>query len=87
MIGVALQGLAFGLVWGVHRQTFTPLISSSQAISVVAGLTAIVAAVGSVLLIKAAVKTLGKEWSITARLVEGHKLATSGVYAIVPRLY
>jgi len=36
-----------------------------------------------VLLIKTAVKTLGKEWSITARLVEGHKLATSGVYAHV----
>ena len=30
-----------------------------------------------------AVKTLGKEWSITARLVEGHKLATSGPYAYV----
>jgi protein-S-isoprenylcysteine O-methyltransferase Ste14 len=29
------------------------------------------------------VKTLGKEWSLTARLVEGHKLATSGPYAYV----
>jgi protein-S-isoprenylcysteine O-methyltransferase Ste14 len=30
-----------------------------------------------------AVKTLGKEWSLTARLVEGHQLATSGPYAFV----
>jgi protein-S-isoprenylcysteine O-methyltransferase Ste14 len=30
-----------------------------------------------------AVKTLGKEWSLTARLVEGHQLATSGPYALV----
>lgn len=31
----------------------------------------------------AAVKTLGKEWSLTARVVEEHKLATRGPYAIV----
>jgi protein-S-isoprenylcysteine O-methyltransferase Ste14 len=28
-------------------------------------------------------KTLGKEWSITARMVEDHKLATEGPYARV----
>ena len=27
-----------------------------------------------------AVRVLGKEWSVTARLVEGHKLATRGPY-------
>jgi len=46
-----------------------------------AGLVAVVAAVGSVLLIKAAIKTLGKEWSVTARMLEGHQLATKGPYA------
>ena len=30
-----------------------------------------------------ALRTLGKEWSLTARLVEGHKLATTGPYAYV----
>jgi protein-S-isoprenylcysteine O-methyltransferase Ste14 len=49
----------------------------------VAGLLAISAAIGSVWLTTMAVKTLGKEWSLTARLVEGHKLATSGPYAFV----
>jgi protein-S-isoprenylcysteine O-methyltransferase Ste14 len=34
-------------------------------------------------LVTAAVRTLGKEWSLTARLVEGHKLATTGPYAFV----
>ncbi|HEX9544816.1 MAG TPA: isoprenylcysteine carboxylmethyltransferase family protein [Pyrinomonadaceae bacterium] len=44
---------------------------------------AIVAASGSVLLIMSAVKTLGKEWSITARMVQDHQLATKGPYARV----
>ena len=30
-----------------------------------------------------AVRTLGKEWSVTARLVEGHKLITGGPYQLV----
>lgn len=83
IIGVVLQALSYGIVWGVHRKAFTPFVSGSQMIAVAAGLMAVVAAVGSVILIMAAVNTLGKEWSVTARLVEGHQLATSGVYAYV----
>src|SRR6185503_7611955 len=57
--------------------------SGNKLISIFTGVLAICAAVGSVWLVTMAVKTLGKEWSITARLVEGHKLATSGPYALV----
>jgi protein-S-isoprenylcysteine O-methyltransferase Ste14 len=82
LFGVALQGMSYGLVWGVRRPTFTS-ISANGPISMVTGLLAICAAVSSVWLITMAVKTLGKEWSLTARLVEGHQLATSGPYALV----
>jgi protein-S-isoprenylcysteine O-methyltransferase Ste14 len=83
IIGVALQGLSYAIVWGVHREAFTPISSRSELLATGASLVAMVVAVGSVWLISAAVKTLGKEWSVTARLVEGHKLATSGPYAYV----
>ena len=86
LIGVALQGVSFGIVWGVHRQSFTPIIAGSEAanlVAIAAALLAIVTAISSVWLVTSAVKTLGKEWSITARLLEGHKLATSGPYAYV----
>lgn len=83
LFGVALQGVSFGLVWGVRRTMFTPIVAGSELIMIVTGVLAIVAAIGSVWLVTLAVKTLGKEWSLTARLVEGHKLATSGPYAFV----
>jgi protein-S-isoprenylcysteine O-methyltransferase Ste14 len=86
LIGVALQGMSYGIVWGVRREAFTPIVSGSETrkpVATAAGVLAILAAVGSVWLITNAVKTLGKEWSVTARLVEGHKLATSGPYAYV----
>lgn len=82
IIGVALQGLSYAVVWSVRREAFTPIVSN-RVVGIVAGIVAVLAATGSVVLIMSAVKTLGKEWSVTARLVEGHKLATSGPYAYV----
>lgn len=83
IIGVALQGLSYGTVWSVRRQAFTAIIPNNLPMELVAGVIAIVTAGGSALLIMAAVRTLGREWSVTARLVEGHKLKTSGPYAYV----
>ena len=81
--GVALQALSYAIIWSVRRTAFSPIVSGSAWIGIAAGAVAIVAAVGSVFLIMSAVKTLGKEWSITARMVEDHKLATEGPYARV----
>jgi protein-S-isoprenylcysteine O-methyltransferase Ste14 len=83
IVGVALQGLSYAMVWTVRRQPFTPLVPERQWFEVLTATIAIVAAIGSVLLIVSAVKTLGKEWSITARMVQDHKLATRGPYAHV----
>jgi protein-S-isoprenylcysteine O-methyltransferase Ste14 len=80
IVGVALQGLSYAIVWSVRRQPFTPLAPGREWFEVLIATIAIVAAIGSVLLIMAAVKTLGKEWSITARMVQDHKLATKGPY-------
>jgi protein-S-isoprenylcysteine O-methyltransferase Ste14 len=83
IIGVALQGLAYAIAWAVRRQPFTPIVAGIEWLELLTTAIAIVVAMGSVLLIMAAVKTLGREWSITARMVEDHKLATEGPYARV----
>ena len=81
--GVVLQMISYGLVWSVRRNLFTPMLSGSKAVEMVLSVVAVVAAIGSVAMVMAAVKILGKEWSVTARLVEGHKLATTGPYHFV----
>jgi protein-S-isoprenylcysteine O-methyltransferase Ste14 len=83
ILGLALQGLSFAIVWGIRREAFTPFTTVNRFMEIAAGVLAISVAIGSVLLITAAIKYLGKEWSLTARLVEGHKLATGGPYAYV----
>ena len=85
-VGLALQGVSYAVIWSVRRNAFTPIVAGSETrslIAIAAGLLAICAAIGSVWLTMTAINTLGKEWSLTARLVEGHKLATSGPYAYV----
>ncbi|HEX8180722.1 MAG TPA: isoprenylcysteine carboxylmethyltransferase family protein [Pyrinomonadaceae bacterium] len=81
-VGIVLQALSYVVVWSASRR-FKPLVGFSRAFDVgLLGL-AVVLAVGSIWLVTAAVRTLGKEWSLTARLVEGHRLVMDGPYALV----
>ena len=83
VIGVVLQGLSYAIVWSVQRRFFSPIFRVNRVLEVILALITAVIAFGSVWIVMAAVRTLGKEWSVTARLVEGHKLATDGPYRFV----
>jgi protein-S-isoprenylcysteine O-methyltransferase Ste14 len=82
ILGVVIQAIAYGVVWSVRRHPFTPIVSN-KGVALTASAIAVVTAIASIWLIMLAVRILGKEWSVTARLVEGHKLATTGPYAYV----
>jgi protein-S-isoprenylcysteine O-methyltransferase Ste14 len=80
-VGLALQGAGIGLVWAVRRYPLgSPLIDGQFAINILLQFVAIVLAVSSVWLAASAIKELGKQWSLQARLIEGHKLVKTGVY-------
>jgi protein-S-isoprenylcysteine O-methyltransferase Ste14 len=82
-LGIALQGLGYGITWAIPRQYFTPIVAMPRALEfALAIVTAAIAAV-SVWLCAAAIRTLGKQWTYVARVVEGHKLITQGPYRIV----
>lgn len=83
-LGIVLQGVGFGIVWAVQRTPFgSPVTEGQFALNIVLQAIAIALAVGSVWLATSAIKELGKQWSLQARLIEDHKLVTTGVYAIV----
>jgi protein-S-isoprenylcysteine O-methyltransferase Ste14 len=81
--GVLLQALSYAIIWTVRRPFVSPFVSFSKTLALVLGIVAIVSAIVSVFIVMTAVKTLGKEWSITARVVTDHKLATEGPYRFV----
>ncbi len=82
-LGIVLQMCGYALVWiqPPHRPFLPPVFSGGAAIAF--SVLTIGLAVGAVCLVAAAVKMLGKQWAVAARLVEGHKLITAGPYAYV----
>ena len=83
IIGIALQGVGYAIAWSIHRRPFTPIIALGKYFEIGSAVLAMGLAIGSVWLCSAAVRTLGKQWSLAARVLEGHKLITTGPYCVV----
>ena len=83
-VGLVLQGVGFGPVWFVRRMPmFSEYFSGQHVANIVLQVLAVAVAAFSVWFAMSAIRELGKQWSLQARLVEGHKLITSGVYQTV----
>lgn len=83
-IGLGLQGAGYLVVWIMPRRPFfSPMIEGQFVLSTALSIIAVLIAAVSVWLAIAAIKELGRQWSLTARLTEGHKLVTTGVYGLV----
>ncbi len=80
--GLVLQGAGFGLAWGFRRSLTT--VSWSPQPAAIARTAGIAALMGlSLALVFAAVRHLGRQWSITARVLATHRLVTDGPYRFV----
>ena len=80
--GIVLQGVSYGIVWSIRRTWFTPMFPN-RSLEIGLAVLTMVLAVWSVWFCSAAIRTLGEQWSLAARVVEGHKLVTKGPYSIV----
>ena len=81
--GLVLQMLAYSAVWSVRRAWTAPLLGQTAVPPVLLCVLTMALIAGSVWIVVAAIRTLGKQWSLAARLIEGHELVTSGPYGLV----
>jgi protein-S-isoprenylcysteine O-methyltransferase Ste14 len=79
-IGIALQGVGFFFVWLLQRPKFGPIVPMPRPVEIVIAALTIGLAAASVWLVSTAVRTLGKQWAYSARVIEGHTLVTDGPY-------
>ena len=84
-LSIVLQMCGYFLVWFQPPwQPFLPPVTLLSGIpGIVFSVFTVAIAAGSGWLIETAIRTLGRQWALRARLVEGHKLITVGPYAYV----
>jgi protein-S-isoprenylcysteine O-methyltransferase Ste14 len=84
-LGVALQMCAYAVAWfQPPRSAFLPPRAAlAGSVGIAFGAFTVAIAIASVWLVGAAVRSLGKQWAVAARLVGGHKLITIGPYRFV----
>ena len=81
-LGILLQSIGFMLVWLIGRTQWWPFPPSFIGELVFAAVAVILAFASSVFSLLAA-RTLGKQWTYRARVIEGHELITAGPYSVV----
>ncbi len=82
-LGLLLQCLGYAACFAMYRPYFSPIFPLSRQAEAVLAVATIVIAIASVWFCLAAVRTLGKQWGLVARVVDGHELITQGPYGIV----
>lgn len=81
--GIGMQAVGYWTVWFFPRPFFSPIVPMPRAAEIVVTALTIANGAASVWLSGAAVRTLGKQWTYQARVVEGHELITKGPYSLV----
>ena len=83
--GIVLQMCGYFLVWfqPPHAAFLPPVAALSGIVGIAFAVFTVSIAAASAWLMASAVRTLGKQWAVAARLVEGHKLIKEGPYAYV----
>jgi protein-S-isoprenylcysteine O-methyltransferase Ste14 len=84
ILGIVLQGVGFAIAFNWRRGNGAPFLpgSGSAGAHLVTLLIAGLVATGCWLL-TGAVRALGKQWSLAARVLEGHELITAGPFRFV----
>lgn len=82
-VGLALQSLSYVVMLAFMRERFTHIASLGKVFDIVVAVVTMALGVGAVWLMRSAFGTLGQQWSLTARVLEGHKLITAGPYGWV----
>lgn len=82
-VGIVLQMLAYCIVYTAERPYFTPIVPMPKRTEAVVLAIASALGIASILFCFAAMRTLGKQWSLVARIVSEHELIQRGPFSIV----
>ena len=83
IIAIFIQALAFAIAWTIVRKPFTPFLPIDWHAQYFVIAIMVLLVLTSLIFVTAAVRALGKQWSLQARVLEHHELIRRGPYRIV----
>ncbi|HEY7471665.1 MAG TPA: serine hydrolase [Gemmatimonadota bacterium] len=83
ILGIVLQAAGMGIAWGWRAEGGESFMTMREPVAWGLAAVAVVLAWAAAVSVVAAVRALGKQWSLMPRLVEDHDLVATGPYAIV----
>ena len=83
VVAIFIQALAFAIAWTIVRKPFTPFLPIDWRAQYFVAAIIVLLVLASLIFVTAAVRTLGKQWSLRARVLEHHELIRRGPYRIV----
>lgn len=81
--GLVLQMIGYAVVFSIARPYFTPIVSMPKWAEGIVLLIATGIGAASIWFCFTAARTLGKQWSLIARIIENHELVQTGPFAVV----
>ena len=82
-LGFLLQGVAYFICFAFYRPYFLPFLPMPKVAEEILAAITMAIALASAWFCYAAARTLGKQWALVARVIEGHELVMQGPYALV----
>ena len=83
IIAIFIQALAFAIAWTIVRKPFTPFLPIDWRAQYFVVAIIVLVVLASLIFVTAAVRTLGKQWSLQGRVLQHHELIRRGPYRIV----
>src|SRR5512138_4011212 len=68
IVGIILQGVSYLIAWTIRRAWFRPILSSNESLEIALAILTMILSAGSVWLCISAIRTLGQQWSLAARV-------------------
>jgi protein-S-isoprenylcysteine O-methyltransferase Ste14 len=82
-VGITMQMVAYAIVYTFERPYFTPIALMSKGMEAIVLFMASAIGVASIIFCYTAMRALGKQWSLVARIVSGHELIQQGPFSVV----
>lgn len=81
--GLVLQVAGYAAAFSFIRPFGAPHAHAPLPLEIALAISALVIAASSTWMVIKAIRTLGKQWAVPARVIEGHELVTTGPFEVV----